>query len=176
MGSFCSILPWPSLLIPQVITSFGAADMERAGAQGVQQLLKKRNSVCLNPVYLSVCNASEQDAMQAAGLLQNNELPRHQVTLHLLDQPFCLAAITAVRTCMPSCCMMLCHASRAGTLDVPMHVMLRLVTCASESESDHSVQLLDRDSQCQDNSCLCIDMTGNTCCRAWFDHITTCWV
>ncbi|KAL0043274.1 hypothetical protein WJX79_000069 [Trebouxia sp. C0005] len=56
-------------------------DAERGAAQTVQQLLQSSSNIYVNPAYESWCTRKAQEAMQAAGLLQNHKQGKHQAWL-----------------------------------------------------------------------------------------------
>ena len=58
-----------------------AAESDRGAAHTVKQLLISSSSVCVNPAYLLLCTQSDQEAMRAAGLLDNNALAKDQASL-----------------------------------------------------------------------------------------------
>ena len=57
------------------------AESDRGAAQTVKQLLESSSSICVNPAYLLLCTHSDQEAMRAAGLLDNNALAKDQASL-----------------------------------------------------------------------------------------------
>ena len=61
-----------------------AAESDRGAAQTVKQLLVSSSCVCVNPAYLLLCTQSDQEAMRAAGLLDNNALAKDQASLPII--------------------------------------------------------------------------------------------
>jgi hypothetical protein len=49
----------------------------------VQQLLQSSSNVYVNPAYEVLCTQAEQEAMQAAGLMQNCRQGNHKASLHV---------------------------------------------------------------------------------------------
>jgi hypothetical protein len=67
----------------------------------VQQLLQSSSNIYVNPAYESLCTHKAQEAMQAAGLLQNRRQGKQQASLHMvLYRKFGTAAPVLYVTCI----------------------------------------------------------------------------
>jgi len=77
------------------------ADADRGAAQTVQQLLQSSSNIYVNPAYESLCTHKAQEAMQAAGLLQNHRQGKHQASLRpTCHTHFDIAALVLYVTCI----------------------------------------------------------------------------
>ena len=65
------------------------AEVDQGGQQDVQRLLASNSAICVNPVYLSMCNVDERAMLESAGLLGNNSLLQNQASADVVCSNIC---------------------------------------------------------------------------------------